>query len=334
MFSLPPLSRHYQHDLINPDVLIWREKYIRSPHRRTNYPPECDCTSLPIQIICNRVRGGGGEGQGEFKFQAFGNPPSGLKRKLNLKKAAAGFWKSCGHCQPDSMTTKLNVIFATKTMEHIAHQHLYAHFRSCHLRQALPPPSIHHTLTPHSNHLLLVYKVIEIADVADYINNLLSRLTFSQNRPQRQVNGCGYLLPLFLFLECQPNSKGTITVKPVWCCALPKTPCFAVRLWTVRPWRVRLAAGQWSPRFAGHYFVSWPGLVCVIIIIINSPSSSTTTSSLQPSSSTHMHIDVLLCICFSANLVQLKRLVLAYFYTALSAQHTSIFCSGSQTYFA
>ena len=122
MFSLPPLSRHHQHDLINPDVLIWREKYIRSPHRRTNYPPECDCTSLPIQIICNRVRGGGGggEGQGEFKFQAFGNPPSGLKRKLNLKKAAAGFWKSCGHCQPDSMTTKLNVIFATKTMEHIA----------------------------------------------------------------------------------------------------------------------------------------------------------------------------------------------------------------------
>ena len=62
--------------------------------------------------------------------------------------------------------------------------------------------------------------------------------------------------------------------------------------------------------------------------------TSTTTSSLQPSSSTHMHIDVLLCICFSANLVQLKRLVLAYFYTALSAQHTSIFCSGSQTYFA
>ena len=36
----------------------------------------------------------------------------------------------------------------------------------------------------------------------------------------------------------------------------------------MRPWRVRLAAGQWSPRFAGHYFVSWPALVCIIIIII------------------------------------------------------------------
>ena len=35
----------------------------------------------------------------------------------------------------------------------------------------------------------------------------------------------------------------------------------------MRPWRVRLAAGQWSPRFTGHYFVSWPALVCIIIII-------------------------------------------------------------------
>ena len=178
--------------------------------------------------------------------------------------------KSCGHCRPDSMTTKLNVIFATKTMEHIAHQHLYAHFRSCHLRQALPPPSIHHTLTPHSNHLLLVYQMIERAEVAGYINNLLSRPPFYQNRPQRQVNGFGYLLPLYLFLECQPNSKGTITVKPVVLCfRRKKTASFAVTLWTVRPWRVRLAAGQWSPRFAGHYFVSWPALVCIIIIIIN-----------------------------------------------------------------
>ena len=172
--------------------------------------------------------GGEGEGQGESRFQAFGNPPSGLIRKLNLKK---GFLKSCGHCRPDSMTTKLNVIFATKTMEHIAHQHLYAHFRSCHLRQALPPPSIHHTLTPHSNHLLLVYQMIERAEVAGYINNLLSRPPFYQNRPQRQVNGFGYLLPLYLFLECQPNSKGTITVKPVVLCfRRKKTASFAVTL--------------------------------------------------------------------------------------------------------
>ena len=113
-------------------------------------------------------------------------------------------------------------------------------------------------------------------------------------------------------------------------CLSKKTASFAVTLWTVRPWRVRLAAGQWSPRFAGHYFVSWPALVCIIIIIIN----GIITSAIIIHTYAHSTLYVVhLCICCCANLVQLKRLALAYFHTALSAQHPSLFCSGSQTYF-